>query len=239
MIKTKQENNIINTLDNNIIMNENELDKRQFTNSKSKPFSNSLKLQPGEIYYSDNLVNNDFNKKSYLHNNLFLTSSREISNRDDNTLNRKIFSIINSSGTEEDENSGINIVIQNPNYLIENNNNHQFKKTNHNNIVNNIERSMKLDFQYINRKNLVNPNEDESRNNNNDPCQNKPLTDREVSSQRTRRQNFENLIQPKVVAKLTSNLKRKSYKNSIKSNSMNEIPMNKANNQEECKVSNI
>ena len=65
--------------------------------------------------------------------------------------------------------------------------------------------------------------------NENDRSQIRPLTDREVSSQRTRRQNFENLIKPKLVTNLTPNLKRKTYKISIKSNSMNELPINKVN----------
>lgn len=65
--------------------------------------------------------------------------------------------------------------------------------------------------------------------NENDRSQIRPLTDREVSSQRTRRQNFENLIKPKLVTNLTPNLKRKTYKSSIKSNSMNELPINKVN----------
>ena len=154
MIKPKAENYIVNTLENNSFINENEDYLRHITNKKINQIQDTIKPQPGEIYYSENFVySNDFNQPSNVHNNVFLTSSKEISNRDDNTLNRKILSIINSSGTEGDENSGLHIVIQNPNYLLESENKIQFKRSN----PNNAEEPKKLKFDFLEKSNhLIN-----------------------------------------------------------------------------------
>lgn len=154
MIKPKAENYIVNTLENNSFINENENYLRHITNKKINQIQDTIKPQPGEIYYSENFVySNDFNQPSNVHNNVFLTSSKEISNRDDNTLNRKILSIINSSGTEGDENSGLHIVIQNPNYLLESENKIQFKRSN----PNNAEEPKKLKFDFLEKSNhLIN-----------------------------------------------------------------------------------
>ena len=68
-------------------------------------------------------------------------------------MNRKILSIINSSGTEGDENSGLHIVIQNPNYLLESENKIQFKRSN----PNNAEEPKKLKFDFLEKSNhLIN-----------------------------------------------------------------------------------
>ena len=154
MIKPKAENYIVNTLENNSFINENENYLRHITNKKINQIQDTIKPQPGEIYYSENFVySNDFIQPSNVHNNVFLTSSKEISNRDDNTLNRKILSIINSSGTEGDENSGLHIVIQNPNYLLESENKIQFKRSN----PNNAEEPKKLKFDFLEKSNhLIN-----------------------------------------------------------------------------------
>ena len=145
---------IVNTLENNSFINENENYLRHITNKKINQIQDTIKPQPGEIYYSENFVySNDFYQPSNVHNNVFLTSSKEISNRDDNTLNRKILSIINSSGTEGDENSGLHIVIQNPNYLLESENKIQFKRSN----PNNAEEPKKLKFDFLEKSNhLIN-----------------------------------------------------------------------------------
>jgi hypothetical protein len=54
----KGEINPINTFDINIPVDENCHHKRHSTNVKSKTASNEIKLQPGEIYYSENAYRN-------------------------------------------------------------------------------------------------------------------------------------------------------------------------------------
>ena len=95
------------------------------------------------------MINKSLQKKNenILENNdIFITDSKDLSNKN-NTLNRKIFSIINSSGTEEDESSGINIVLQDVNYISNNDiktnykgyeiiNNQQTKDDRNNKIIN-------------------------------------------------------------------------------------------------------
>ena len=63
MIKPKAENYIVNTLENNSFINENENYLRHITNKKINQIQDTIKPQPGEIYYSENFVySNDFNQ---------------------------------------------------------------------------------------------------------------------------------------------------------------------------------
>lgn len=216
----------LNTFDlKNPIEDNNFHHKRHSTNIKSKNGSNEIKLQPGEIYYSENgSVEEPHIMKNY-QNNVYLTSSKEISKRDD-TLNRKIFSIINSSGTEEDENSGINIVVQNPNIIMEMENNDYIRST-HKLSTDRPVFIKRLAIDGICHNQFpVNSEEDILRSlDDKETFHKRPLTDRGTSG-RTRKEEINN--QKNVVSLLSSSLIREiNYKNYNTNNSMRDFKLTK------------
>jgi len=186
-----------------------------------------LKLQPGEIYYSDNgEVEEPHIMKNY-QNNVYLTSSKEMSKRDD-TLNRKIFSIINSSGTEEDENSGINIVVQNPNLILELENN-DYIRPNHKLSTDRPVYIKRLPIDNIcNNQFPVNSEEDILKSlDDRETCQKRPLTDRGTSG-RTRKDDINNPKHKNVVSLLSSSIIREiNYRHYNTYNSMREAKLKK------------
>lgn len=75
----------------------------------SHKYLNKLNIKPGEILYSEDEekeIRDDYNNKLNINEII-----KEENSQKNNSLDRKIFSIINSSGTLEDNNNGKNIIL--------------------------------------------------------------------------------------------------------------------------------